>query len=67
MDVVERRLRITGSNAFRDELDAAVRLLAAEPSRYELVVTDAVALDELPEVARRQLRVPDAVKALVRP
>lgn len=67
MDVVERRLRITGSNAFRDELGTAIELLAAEPSRYEPVVTDAVALDELPEVARRQLERPDAVKVLVRP
>jgi threonine dehydrogenase-like Zn-dependent dehydrogenase len=67
MDVVERRLRITGSNAFRDELDSAIELLAADPRRYEPVVTDAVALSQLPEVARRQLESPDAVKILVRP
>ena len=65
MDIVERRLRITGSNAFRDELDSAIELLAAEPSRYEPIVTDAVALSELPEVARRQLERPDAVKVVV--
>ena len=67
MDIVERRLRITGSNAFRNELDSAIELLAAEPSRYEPIVTDVVPLSELPEVARRQLERPDAVKVVVRP
>jgi threonine dehydrogenase-like Zn-dependent dehydrogenase len=67
MDIVEKRLRITGSNAFRGELDDAIALLAAEGWRYEPVVTDAIELDELPETARRQLQQPDAVKVLVRP
>jgi threonine dehydrogenase-like Zn-dependent dehydrogenase len=67
MDVVERRLQITGSNAFRDELSSAIELLAAKPQRYEPIVTDAVALSQLPEVARRQLESPDAVKVLIRP
>ena len=67
MDLVERRITVTGSNAFVDELPAAIALLTAEGWRYDPVVTDAVALDELPATARRQLDRPDAVKVLVRP
>jgi threonine dehydrogenase-like Zn-dependent dehydrogenase len=67
MEIVEKRLRITGSNAFRGELDDAIALLVAEGWRYEPVVTDAIELDELPDTARRQLEQPDAVKVLVRP
>jgi 2-desacetyl-2-hydroxyethyl bacteriochlorophyllide A dehydrogenase len=67
MELVERRVTVTGSNAFVDELPAAIALLAAEGWRYEALVTDAVALDELPAAARRQLERPDAVKVLVRP
>lgn len=67
MDIVEKRLRITGVNAFHDELSLAVGLLAREGWRYEPVVTDAVALSELPEKARGELERPDGVKVLVRP
>ena len=67
MDIVEKRLRITGVNAFRDELPDAIALISAEPWRYEPVVTDAIPLAELPERARRHLERPDAVKVLVRP
>lgn len=67
IDLVEKRLRITGVNAFRDELPQALELIAAEPWRYEPVVTDAVSLEELPERARRHLEHPDAVKVLVKP
>jgi threonine dehydrogenase-like Zn-dependent dehydrogenase len=67
MELVERRLTVTGSNAFVDELPAAIALLAAEGWRYEPVVTDAISLEELPAAARRQLARPDAVKVLVRP
>jgi threonine dehydrogenase-like Zn-dependent dehydrogenase len=67
MDIVEKRLRITGVNAFRGELPLAVELLAREGWRYAPVVTDAVALSELPEKARRQLECPDGIKVLVRP
>jgi threonine dehydrogenase-like Zn-dependent dehydrogenase len=67
MALVERRLSITGSNAFVDELPQAIALLTEEPWRYEPVVTDTVALRDLPEAAARQLRAPDAVKMLVRP
>jgi 2-desacetyl-2-hydroxyethyl bacteriochlorophyllide A dehydrogenase len=66
IDVVERRLRIVGSNAFQGELDAAIELLAAEPWRYDPIVTEAVELAELPAVAARQLDRPDAIKVLVR-
>jgi threonine dehydrogenase-like Zn-dependent dehydrogenase len=66
IEIVERRLRIVGSNAFEHELDPAIDLLAAEPWRYDPVVTEAVELDELPAVAARQLERPDAVKVLVR-
>ena len=66
IEIVERRLRIVGSNAFEHELDQAIELLAAEPWRYDPVVTEAVELDELPAVAARQLQRPDAVKVLVR-
>src|SRR5215212_1641226 len=62
MELVERRITVTGSNAFVDELPAAIALLAAEGWRYEALVTDAVALDELPAAVRRQLERPDAVK-----
>jgi 2-desacetyl-2-hydroxyethyl bacteriochlorophyllide A dehydrogenase len=67
IDIVERRLRITGSNAFISELPDAVALLASEGWRYDPVVTDAIELAELPDTARRQLSAPDAVKVLVRP
>jgi threonine dehydrogenase-like Zn-dependent dehydrogenase len=67
MALVERRLSIIGSNAFVDELPQAIALLAEEPWRYEPLVTDTVALRDLPEAAARQLRAPDAVKMLVRP
>src|SRR3954465_13247154 len=33
MQIVERRLRITGSNAFRDELDTAIELLTHDAGR----------------------------------
>jgi threonine dehydrogenase-like Zn-dependent dehydrogenase len=67
MELVERRLRITGSNAFIDELPAAIALLSAAGARYAPVVTDTITLDELPATVRRQLEHPDAVKVLVRP
>jgi L-gulonate 5-dehydrogenase len=67
MEIVERRLRVVGSNAFRDELLQAIELLADQGWRYDGLVTDAVALDELPAAATRQLTAPDAVKLLVRP
>jgi 2-desacetyl-2-hydroxyethyl bacteriochlorophyllide A dehydrogenase len=67
IDIVERRLRITGSNAFVSELPDAVGLLVREGWRYEPVVTDAIELGELPDTARRQLSAPNAVKVLVRP
>jgi threonine dehydrogenase-like Zn-dependent dehydrogenase len=67
MEIVERRLRITGSNAFRDEFDSAIGLLAHDASRYEPIVSEAIDLDELPSTAKRQLERPDAVKVLVRP
>jgi len=67
MELVERRLTVTGSNAFVDELPEAIALLAADGWRYEPLVTDAITLDELPATARRQLERPDAVKLLVRP
>jgi threonine dehydrogenase-like Zn-dependent dehydrogenase len=67
MEIVEKRLRIVGSNAFRGELDDAIDLLTADGWRYEPVVTDAIELGELPDTARRQLEHPDAVKVLIRP
>jgi threonine dehydrogenase-like Zn-dependent dehydrogenase len=67
MELVERRFRITGSNAFIDELPTAIALLAADGARYAPVVTDTISLDELPATIRRQFEQPDAVKVLVRP
>jgi threonine dehydrogenase-like Zn-dependent dehydrogenase len=67
MELVERRLRITGSNAFVDELPAAIALLSADGARYAPVVTDTISLNELPATIHRQLRRPDAVKILIRP
>lgn len=66
-DLVERSLCLLGSNAFADELPQAIELLAAERWRYEPVITDAISLSDLPEVARAQLRSPDAVKVVVSP
>jgi threonine dehydrogenase-like Zn-dependent dehydrogenase len=66
-DLVENGLCLIGSNAFTRELPQAIELLASEPWRYEPVITDAIALSELPDVARAQLRRPDAVKVLVHP
>jgi threonine dehydrogenase-like Zn-dependent dehydrogenase len=67
MELVERRLRITGSNAFIDELPAAIALLGSDGARYAPIVTDTITLDQLPATIRRQLDQPDAVKVLVRP
>lgn len=66
-DLVENSICLLGSNAFVDELPQAIALLAAETWRYEPVITDAISLSELPDVARAQLRRPDAVKVLVCP
>ena len=67
MELVERRLRVTGSNAFIDEFPAAIALLRADGARYAPVVTDTITLDELPATIRRQREQPDVVKVLVRP
>jgi threonine dehydrogenase-like Zn-dependent dehydrogenase len=67
IDIVEKRLRIVGANAFVDELPDAIALLATDGWRYAPIVTEAIALDELPAVARRQLAAPEAIKVLVRP
>lgn len=66
-DLVERGLCLVGASAFVDELPQAITLLATEAWRYEPVITEAVSLGELPEVARRQLERPDAVKVVVSP
>lgn len=67
IELTERRLRLTGCNAFVAELPDAIERLADEGWRYAPVVTDAISLAELPDVARRQLSAPDAIKVLVRP
>lgn len=67
LELVEGRLTLTGSNAFRTELPEAIALLAREGWRYAPVVSDAIALPELPRTAGRQLEAPDAVKVLIRP
>jgi threonine dehydrogenase-like Zn-dependent dehydrogenase len=66
-ELVERSIALTGANAFVDELPQAIALLAADPWRYEPLVTDVVSLTELPAVARRQLQAPEAIKVLVCP
>jgi threonine dehydrogenase-like Zn-dependent dehydrogenase len=66
-DLVERSLCIVGGNAFVDELPAAIDTLSREPWRYEPVITDAISLDELPQMARAQLERPQAVKVVVCP
>ncbi len=65
--LVERGLRLTGCNAFTDELPAAVALLASDGWRFLPVVTDTVDLAEAPAAFERQLAAPEAVKLLVRP
>lgn len=64
--LVERRIQVTGCHAFIDELPEAVRLLSSDGWRYLPVVTDAVALAELPAALAELLECPDAVKLLVR-
>ncbi|MGH3264648.1 MAG: zinc-dependent alcohol dehydrogenase [Trebonia sp.] len=66
-DLVERGVAVFGSNAFCDELPAAISALAAEPSAYEPVITRAVSLEELPDLLRSQLAQPDEVKVVVCP
>lgn len=65
--LVEQRLTLTGCHAFVDELPEAIALLGAESWRYDPVVTDAVALAELPDALGELLARPDAVKLLVHP
>lgn len=65
--LVEQSLSVVGSNAFVGELPDAVSLLAAESWRYEPVITDAIAFDELPAMVRTQLEQPDGVKVIVCP
>lgn len=66
-DLVERGVAVFGSNAFCDELPAAIDALAAEPSAYEPVITRAVSLAELPAILRSQLVRPDEVKVVMCP
>jgi len=65
LEIVERSLTVVGSNGFAGELPEAVALLAGEGWRYKPVVTDAVALDELPAFLSSQLTAPESVKVLV--
>lgn len=65
--LVERRLQVTGCHAFIDELPEAIRLLTTDGWRYDPVVTDAVALDDLPATLAELRDRPDGVKVLVRP
>jgi threonine dehydrogenase-like Zn-dependent dehydrogenase len=65
--LVERRLQITGCHAFVDELPEAIALLASDGWRYEPVVTDAVALRDLPQALGDLLERPDAVKVVMHP
>jgi threonine dehydrogenase-like Zn-dependent dehydrogenase len=66
-DIVERGVAVFGSNAFCDELPAAISALAREPSAYEPLITRAVSLPELPDALRAQLKRPDEVKVIVCP
>lgn len=66
-EVVERGVAVYGSNAFCDELPAALRALAEDPLAYEPVITRAVSLEELPAVMRAQLAHPHEVKVIVCP
>jgi threonine dehydrogenase-like Zn-dependent dehydrogenase len=67
IELIEKRITLKGLNAFIDELPEAIDLLAAEPWRYRPVITDAVSLDELPEVAAAQLAEPEEVKVVIHP
>jgi threonine dehydrogenase-like Zn-dependent dehydrogenase len=67
IELIEKRVTLKGLNAFIGELPEAVELLAAEAWRYRPVITDAVSLDELPEVASVQLAEPEAVKVVIHP
>ncbi len=65
--LVERRLQLTGCHAFVDELPEAVQLLGSDGWRYDPVITDAVALAELPGALSDLLASPDAVKVVMHP
>lgn len=67
IELAERRLRLTGCNAFAGELPEAIARLAAEGWRYRPVVTEAIALYELPAAVARALDRAEAIKLLVRP
>jgi threonine dehydrogenase-like Zn-dependent dehydrogenase len=65
--LVEKGLTLLGVNAFVDELPEAIERLAAEPWRYEPVITDAITLRELPDMIQRQLERPESIKVVVSP
>jgi threonine dehydrogenase-like Zn-dependent dehydrogenase len=66
-NLVERGVAVFGSNAFCDELPAAIKALAADPIAYEPVITRAVSLAELPMMLRSQLERTDEVKVVMCP
>jgi 2-desacetyl-2-hydroxyethyl bacteriochlorophyllide A dehydrogenase len=66
-DLVEGEIAVLGSNAFTDELPQAITQLAADRMRYEPVITDTIALPDLPAAIERQLARPEAIKLVVSP
>ena len=66
-DVVEKAATIVGVNGFDDELELAVRTLAADPARYRPLVSEAVLLEDAPAALRRWLGAPPTGKAVIRP
>lgn len=54
-EVVERELTLLGAHVFRDEMAAAIALLAAQPARFAPLVTSEVPLEGVEEAYRSLL------------
>jgi threonine dehydrogenase-like Zn-dependent dehydrogenase len=65
--LAESNVSVIGVNAFVNELPTAIQILNAQPRLYEPVITRAVSLEDLPDLVRRQLVTPEAVKVVVCP
>lgn len=66
-DFVERETTLIGSSGFDDELPAAIALLAADPSRWRGLITETLALRDLPDRLHRWRTDPPTGKVVIRP
>jgi threonine dehydrogenase-like Zn-dependent dehydrogenase len=65
--IVESELTVAGSIGFNAELPEAVGVLAADPSRWRPLVTEAVLLEDAPGRLRQLTAAPGAGKVVIRP